>query len=229
MLGNAHGPAHDHAFGLAVHARGLFDLGLGQPGLRHQGRPGCGIQGLQVGLDAAGVLGNERMVEHRRFALGLGFALPLQQVLGNTAHDRHVSAQCRAEVSGIGGLGAVAEHFQRVLRVLEAFQTPFLERVEAHHLGTALHGFAQRFEHTRVVGAGVLANDEDSVCQFQVVKDHGALAHAQGLRHADAAGLVAHVRAVRKVVGPVGAHEQLIKKGRFVAGPTRGIELGLIG
>ena len=47
--------------------------------------------------------------------------------------------------------------------MLEALQATLLERVEAHHLGTALDRLAQRFEHARVVGAGVLADDEDRV------------------------------------------------------------------
>jgi hypothetical protein len=116
-----------------------------------------------------------------------------------------------------------------VLRVLEAFQAALFERVEAHHLGAALDRLAQRFEHARVVGAGVLADDEDRVGQLQVVEHHGALAHAEGLRHARAAGFVAHVRAVGEVVGAVGAHEQLVEERRLVAGPARGVELGLVG
>ncbi|MNX82206.1 hypothetical protein D3C86_1139280 [compost metagenome] len=40
---------------------------------------------------------------------------------------------------------------------------------------------------------------------------------------------MAHVRAVREVVGAIGAHEQLIEVRRFVAGTAGSVELGLIG
>ncbi|MNP69865.1 hypothetical protein D3C76_1660200 [compost metagenome] len=91
------------------------------------------------------MLGNEGMVEHRRFAIGLGLTLPLEQELGDTAHHRHVAAQGRPEVRGVGRLGAIAEHFERMLRMLETFQAALLERVEADHLGAALYRIAQGF------------------------------------------------------------------------------------
>ncbi|MCY1458346.1 hypothetical protein D9M71_757200 [compost metagenome] len=80
-----------------------------------------------------------------------------------------------------------------------------------------------------MVGAGVLADDEDGVGLGEIVEHHRALADAEGFRHGHAAGLVAHVRAVGEVVGAVGADEQLVEERRLVAGPAGGIELGLIG
>ena len=77
------------------------------------------------------------MIEHCRLACGLGIALPLQQELGHAAQQRHVAAQCRAQIGCVGRAIAVGEHFQRVLRVLETFQAALLERVDAHHLGAA--------------------------------------------------------------------------------------------
>ncbi|MNM83356.1 hypothetical protein D3C81_954150 [compost metagenome] len=229
VLGDAHGPAHDHPLGLAVHACGQLDLGQGQARLFDDVFPRGSVHRCQVAIHAAGVLGDEGMVEHRRLALGLGFAFPLQEELGDAAHHRHVAAQGRAEVRGVGRFRAVAEHLERVLRVLETLQATLLERVQADHLGTAFDRLAQRFEHARVVGARVLADDEDCVGVLQVVEHHGALADPEGFRHADAAGLMAHVRTVRKVVGAIGAHEQLVEEGRLVAGPARGVELGLVG
>ncbi|MNG01669.1 hypothetical protein D3C84_846610 [compost metagenome] len=116
-----------------------------------------------------------------------------------------------------------------MLRVLEALQTTLLQRIDAHHLRAALHRFAQGFEHPRVVGAGVLAPDEDCIGVFKVVEGHGAFADANALRQRHTAGFMTHVRAVREVVGAIGAHEQLVQKSRFVAGAARGVELGLIG
>jgi hypothetical protein len=61
---------------------------------------------------------------------------------------------------------------------------------------------------------------------FEVVKGHGAFADTDTLRQGHATGFVAHVRAIREVVGAVGAHEQLVQVRRFVAGAARGVELG---
>ncbi|MNM58733.1 hypothetical protein D3C81_699720 [compost metagenome] len=174
------------------------------------------------------MLGNESVIEDGRLALGLGFTLPLQDELGHAAQHRHVAAQGRAEERGVGRAVAVGQHLQRVLRVLEAFQAALLERIDAHHLGPTLHRITQRIEHARVVGAGVLAPDEDSVGVFEIIERHRALADADALAEGDAAGLVAHVRAVGEIVGAIGPHEQLIEVRRFVAGAPRGVELGLV-
>jgi len=228
VLGQSHRPAHDHALGPGVHACGEFDVGQGHARLLLDVFPGSAVDFVQVSIQPRGVFGDERVVEHRLATAGLCLALPLQEELGHAAHDRHVTPEGRAEVGGVGRLGTVEQHLDRVLWMLEAFQAAFLERVDADHLRPAFHRFAQRFEHPRVVGAGVLANDKNRIGMFQVVEHHGAFAHAQALDHAHRAGFVTHVRAVREVVGAVGANEQLIEKGCLVAGPARGVELGLI-
>jgi hypothetical protein len=110
--------------------------------------------------------------------------------------------------------------------MLEAFQAALLERVDAYHLSTTLDRFTQWFKHARVVGAGVLAEHENRVRVLEVFKRHGAFADTNALRQGNAAGLVTHVRAVREIIGAVGAHEQLIHERSFVAGTTRGVELG---
>ncbi|MNZ44281.1 hypothetical protein D3C78_619110 [compost metagenome] len=228
MLGQAHRPAHDHPFGPGVHAGGEFDVNQRHARLLLDVLPAGGVDFAQVGAHSRGVFGDERMVEHRLAAADLCFALPLEQELDHAAHHRHVATQGRAEVRGVGRLGAVHEHFDRVLRMLEALQSALLERVDADHLCPALDRFAQGLEHPRVVGAGVLADDEDRVGMLQVVKHHSAFAHAEAFDHAHRAGFVAHVGAVRKVVGAVGPHEQLIEECRLVTGPARGVELGLV-
>ena len=113
-----------------------------------------------------------------------------------------------------------------MLRVLEALQATLFEWVDTHHLGAALHCFAQRFKHAWVVGAGVLAPDENGIGMLEVIKGHGAFAHAHALCQGYAAGFVAHVGAVREVVGAIGAYKQLVQVGGFVAGAARGVELG---
>ncbi|MNX93249.1 hypothetical protein D3C86_1254260 [compost metagenome] len=228
MLGQAHRPAHDHPLGPGVHAGGEFDVSQRHARLLLDVLPTGGVDFPQVGTHSRGVFGDERVVEHRLAAVDLCFALPLQQELDHAAHDRHVTAQCRAEVRGVGGLGAVQQHFDRVLWMLEALQSALLERVDADHLCAALHRLAQRFEHPWVVGAGVLADDENRVGMLQVIEHDGAFAHAEAFDHRNGAGLVAHVGAIGEIVGAVGPHEQLIEKRRFVAGAARGVELGLV-
>ncbi|MCY1413405.1 hypothetical protein D9M71_288350 [compost metagenome] len=229
MLGDAHGPAHDHILRRTIHMRGLFHIGQVQPGLLNDVCPRRGIDDGQVFLHGGGMFIDEGMVEHGRRVIGLGFALPLQQELGHAAHQCHVAAQGRAQVGGIGRAVAVGEHFQRVLRMLEAFQATLLERVDTDHLGTALDRLAQGLKHARVVGARVLAPDENRIGVLEVIEGDGAFADPDALRQRDTTGLVAHVRAVREIVGAIGAHEQLVQIRRFIAGTARGIELGLIG
>ncbi|MNE38279.1 hypothetical protein D3C80_1321720 [compost metagenome] len=79
-----------------------------------------------------------------------------------------------------------------------------------------------------MVGAGVLADDENRVRLLQVVEHHGALAYPEGFAHPYATGLVAHVRAVGEVIGTEGPHEQLVEERRLVTGATGGVELGLV-
>lgn len=229
VLGDAHRPADDDPVRPPVHPSSLFDFRQAQPGLALQVFPGGGIQFGQVGLEAVDVLGDEGVVEYRLAALGLSVALPGEEELGDPADRRHVAAQCRTEERGVQRRGAVGQHFQRILRMLEALQAALLERVEADHLGAALHCFAQRLEHARVVGAGVLPKDEDRVGVFEVVEGHAALADPDAAAQCHAAGLVAHVRAVGEVVGAERADEQLVEVGRLVAGPPGGIELRLVG
>src|SRR3546814_3291875 len=95
-------------------------------------------------------------------------------------------------------------------------------------LGTAFHCFTQRLKHPWMVGARVLAPDENRVGVLEIVESHCAFAHADTLGQRHAAGFMAHVRAVGEVVGAIGAHKQLIEIGCFVAGPARGVELGLV-
>src|SRR3546814_5840795 len=80
-----------------------------------------------------------------------------------------------------------------------------------------------------MVGARVLAEDEDRVGQLEVVQRYRALADADLRRHPRAGWLVAHVRAVGEVVGAELAHEQLVEERGLVAGAPGGVEDRLVG
>ena len=84
--------------------------------------------------------------------------------------------------------------------------------------------FSSDRQHARVVGAGVLAGDQDAVGVREVVDGHRALADADGLGQGRARGFVAHVGAVGQVVGAEAAHQQLIEERGLVAGAARGVE-----
>src|SRR5690606_22132663 len=92
----------------------------------------------------------------------------------------------------------------------------------------ALRDLAERAEHTRVVGAGVVADREDRVAVVEVFEQHRALADAYSLGKTDAGRLVAHVRAVGEVVGAELAGEELVEEGGLVGGAAGGVELGLV-
>ena len=98
------------------------------------------------------------------------------------------------------------------------------QRVDRDDLGAALLGDLERGEHARMVGAGVLADDHEQVGLVDVLERDAALADADRLSQRRAARLVAHVRAVRQVVGAVGADERLVEERRLVAGAAGGVE-----
>ena len=75
---------------------------------------------------------------------------------------------------------------------------------------------------------GILPDDEDRVGVVEILEQHRALADADAFRQADAGRLVAHVRAIGKVVRAEAAHEQLIQERRLVGGAAGGVEFGLV-
>ncbi len=80
-----------------------------------------------------------------------------------------------------------------------------------------------------MVGARVLAGDDDQVGLVEVFEGDAALADADGLGQCGARGLVAHVGAVGQVVGAELAGEELEEERGLVAGAAGGVEEGLVG
>ena len=89
-------------------------------------------------------------------------------------------------------------------------------------------GVTQAVQHTWMVGARVLAENEDRVGMVEIVKTDGAFADADAALQTGAARFVAHIGAVREVIGARQAAEQLIEPGGFVAGAARSVELHLV-
>jgi hypothetical protein len=115
------------------------------------------------------------------------------------------------------------------LRRRKTFQASFAQRIDRDDRHPALGSFAQRRQHARMVGAGVVADAEDAIAVIEILQRHGSLADADRFRQADTGGLMAHVRAIGKIVGAVFPHEQLIQKSGLVRGPARGVELRHVG
>ena len=79
-----------------------------------------------------------------------------------------------------------------------------------------------------MIGPRVLPHDDDHLGFVQVGQGDGAFADTHRLAQAVAAGFVAHIRAVRQVVGTVFAYEQLVEESRLVTRPARGVKNGLV-
>src|SRR6185312_1102572 len=77
--------------------------------------------------------------------------------------------------------------------------------------------------------SGILADDENGVRVREVLDRDRGLAKPDHLGQAGAARFVAHVRAVRQIVGAELATEQPIHEGGFVAGAPRGVKGRLVG
>ncbi len=183
-----------------------------------------GSEGLEIG----GVGVDEFQIQQARRAIALGLRIALQHMLDDALDRGQIAADLELEIIRGDAGGAVVQHLQLVLRVGELLQPAFAQRIECRDRRAALGGLAQLAEHARMIGARVLAEDEDCIGQFEVVQRHRALAHADLRTQRGAGRLVAHVGAVREVVGAKLAHEQLVQEGRFVAGAPGGVEDRLV-
>ena len=114
------------------------------------------------------------------------------------------------------------------LRVAERQQPGLRQRVDRDDGRAVALGPLQRRQHPGVVGARVLADDEDQLGGVDVVERHRALADADRPPEGHAARLVAHVRAVREVVGAERPHHQLVDERGLVARAPRRVEHGAV-
>ena len=177
----------------------------------------------QLGQPVA-VFVKKSLVEDGSWGSGLG----VEHTLRDGLQQCHVAAEANLQKL-VCYLGAVANHPAHPLRVLIAAQAGLGQRVDRNDLRTSIFGFFERGEHARMVGAGVLADDDDQVGFRKVVVADRALANADGHAHGPAGGFVAHIGAVRQVVGAVSAREQLVGECGLVGGAATRVEGGLVG
>ena len=79
-----------------------------------------------------------------------------------------------------------------------------------------------------MVRARILTGDEDRLRAIEIFERHRALTDADRLRQRRAARLVAHVRAIGKVVRAELPNEELVEKGCLVGSPPGSIKNGLV-
>ena len=218
VLGEAHRPAGDQALlSFGEQQREFLDRVAADPGQLLDFRPRGRLQQTTIFLVAAAVLADEAFVRrtHR------------DQRLGHPAEQRQVAVDLHLQV-GRSERRGFPEDPAQVLRMGEAEQARFLEGIHRDQPCPAAHRFLEGGEHPRMIGPGILADAEDDVCFEEIVQRDGALADPDGVLQGEAARLVAHVRAVRQVVGPEGAGEHLPHEGGLVAGAAGGVEKRLV-
>ena len=223
VLGDAHRPAHDRALRRGDHVGHpaqlrLLDAGRGQHLLEVDltDVPHVVVEPVAVG-------GDELPVDHGSRSPVVG----LHQQPAQAFEQGHVTAEADLHEL-VGDRDAVSDHPAHLLRVLESDQPGLRQRIDRDDPGPVGFRLLQDRQHPGVVGAGILSGDDDQVGVFEVVDGHRTLADTDRLDQRGARGLVAHVRAVRQVVGAEAAHHQLIEERRLVAGAPRGIEHRLV-
>ena len=136
---------------------------------------------------------DECAVQQRGLASGQRLGIALQGMLDDALYRSQVAADLQLQVVRGDPGGATAQHLRLVLGIGEALQSAFAQRVERHDGRAALRRFAQLAQHARMVGARVLAEDEDRIGLLEIGQRHRALADADLLAQRHARRLVAHV------------------------------------
>ena len=228
VLRQTHRPAHDRR-GRCDHQVADFPhLCLAEPRRGLELGPGCRLQAIGVGGEVARVLRQEVGVEDAGLA---GLDAPvvlLEQVLAERLEQRLIAAHADLDEL-VGDRGAVTDDAAGGLRVLEPHETRLGERVDRDDRGALEFGLLECTEHPGVVGRRVLSRDDDEARVVDVLDGDGAFADPERLRERDAAGLVAHVRAVGQVVRAEPPHQELVEECGLVRGATRRVEDRLVG
>src|ERR1700719_1045344 len=195
--------------------------------------PACRLHVSQQFFKALGERSNKLPVNPRAESR----LLPLEKLLQNSLDRRHIPIDAHWQIQIRKRLSLAQQskrQLQRVrvilrVRILHPHQAHFRQRVDRDNLGTLVLGLLQRGQHPRMVRAWIVPENKDELRTLHVLQRRRALANSERLHHGYTGRLVAHVRAIRKIVRPELASKQLQKKGRLIGRLSRGIEGGLIG
>ncbi len=202
---------------------GLQRLAL-EAGFRLDCRPVQAVAEAFEFLEAVSVLGDEGHVEHARTPLRLRRPVGGKQRLADAGNRRDVAARLHLMVLGRDLRRGFGEHLDRRLRVGEALQAAFPQRVEGDDRHAPAAGVLQRMQHPRRIRADVLAEEQDQIGRLEILQHRRPDRHADRLRQRLGGRFVAHVGGVGQVVGAVDPRVQRVHVARFQRGPARGVE-----
>ncbi len=203
VLGDSHAPHQDCGLGFHVDLRRRFQLGLGQPGLSGDGRPGR-LTNIRTQLfKSVRMALDEIDVEDARRICGEGLIIGCDDGLDEALQRRQIAQPNPHLVIGVSRSawrpGVTIS--MGILRSHETLQCPLFEGIEHHNPRPSPRGGAQLRQHAGAVGSRILSEDEDGIRQSEVLEQHRALPNADGRRQSLARGLMTEIAAVRKVVG----------------------------
>ena len=141
---------------------------------------------------------------------------------GDVATDLHL-------VDLIGDLGLPPQHhLLGRLRVAESLQSALAQRIEADDLHATARGVLQLMQDARRRGPRVVRQVENEVGLIEVLQRDRAHGNADALRQRHRRGFVAHVGAVRQVVGAIEPREELPEIAGLEGGAAARIEDRLV-
>src|ERR1700719_775783 len=195
--------------------------------------PACRLHVSQQFFKALGERSNKLPVNPRAESR----LLPLEKLLQDSLDRRHIPIDAHWQIQIRKRLPLAQQskrQLQRIrvilrVRILYPSQAHFRQRVDRDKFGALVLGLLQRGQHPRMVRAWIVPENKDELRTLHVLQRRRALANSERLHHGYTGRLVAHVRAIRKIVRAKLASKQLHKKGRLIGRLSRGIEGGLIG
>ena len=101
--------------------------------------------------------------------------------------------------------------------MLKRNQSCLLQRINRNNKCSVLFRLLKCGEHAWMIGARVLPDNDDDLGIIKIIERYRPFTYAQCFGECHTAGFMAHVRAVRKIIGAVHPHEELVKKGSLVA------------
>ncbi len=222
VLGESHRPAHDGRLGRAHALRHPAQRLLGDSGGCHELPPRHGHHLGAIRLEPARVGVEELVVQHPAIR-----GLDLQQVLADRLEQRLVAAEADLHEL-VRELLPTEDHASRGLRVLVPDERGLRQRVHRDDARPVVLRLLERRQHPGMVRTRILARHDQQIGLVDVLDRDGALADADRLGQRRTRGLVAHVGAVRQVVRPEAAHQQLIEESRLIRRAARGVEDRLV-
>ena len=175
-------------------------------------------------IEAVRMLLDEGVVEHRPATLPLGNVVGFDQRLAQAEQCRDIAAGLNLVVLRTDRRRSTGQHLGRALRVQEFDQPAFLQRVEGDDRNATLPCILQIVQHARAAGADVLSEKENAIGLGKVVEGHRADRHADALGQRHGGALVAHIGAIREIVGAVEPGQQRVHVGGFERGAARGVK-----